>query len=363
MKTSVHRFMQTRRLAGVICVLILGLTVGSCGRKTFPRPESTDAQPQVRDLQVQVRAKGVELTWTIPPQMRKISKENPYRFNILRSELLWENRNCLDCPAAVQRELQMIDPVYPDPALAHDGKLSWTDPAVSVQHAYRYQIVIQDKDGRPVTMSNTAIAKVFHPPGQIKSLSATPGPQGILVQWKPPARDNQGQPLQGELLFAVERLSATKVWERISSAPIKANNYLDQGIAADRMYGYRVTPVLYFEDTAIVGDPALTHQVKAPEALPPPPPANVWVIPSKGTLEVQWTESTEKVAGYHVYRREGKEMVRLTANPIQHPPYIDHTAKPNTVYFYAVSSVSSQHDNREGLLSKWAEIRSLMFEK
>lgn len=355
-----HRTIQSRCFAGVIPILILGLMVAGCGKKTFPRPESTEPQPQIKDLQVQVRAKGVELTWSVPPQMRTVSKERPYRFNILRSELLWDNRNCLDCPATVQRELQMIDPAYPDPALLQDNKLTWTDPAVSVQHAYRYQVAIQDKDGRPVTMSNTAVAKVFHPPGALKGLNALPGPQGILVQWKPPAKDVQGQPMHGELQFIVERLTPNRTWERISAVPVKANNFLDQGIAADRMYGYRVTPILYFEETQIVGEPSLTHQVKAPEALPPPPPANVWIIPSKGTLEVQWTESEGKVAGYHVYRREGKEIIRLTANPIQHPPYIDHSAKPNTVYFYAVSSVSSAHDNREGLLSKWAEIRSLM---
>ncbi len=350
-------------LTGMIPILVFGLLLTGCGKKTFPKAASVEAPPQIRDLQVQVRAKGVELTWTIPDQMRTVSKETKYRFDIKRSELLWNNRNCLDCPGTIQQDLQMIDAAYPDPAIQQDFRLSWTDPAVSVQHAYRYQITILDKDSRVVTLSNPAVAKVFHPPGSVRGLLAVPGPQGILIQWKPPTKDIQGQAMHGDLEFVVERYSPNKAWEKVSAVPIRANNFLDQGVAAENMYGYRVTPTLVYEDTPILGEASTTGQVKAPEALPPPPPATVWAIPSKGALEVQWTESEGSVAGYYVYRREGKEIIRLTASPVQHPPYVDRSVKPNAVYFYAVSAVSTQPDHREGLLSKWAEIRSLPFEK
>ncbi len=350
-------------LAGMISILVFGLLLTGCGKKSFPKPASVETPPEVRDLRVQVRAKGVELTWTIPDQLRTTSKNNKYRFNILRSELLWNNRNCLDCPGTIQQELQLIDPAYPDQAIAQDNRLSWTDPAVSVQHAYRYQVLVQDKNGRPVTHSNPAIAKVFPPPGPITNLMTVPGPQGILIQWKPPTKDAQGQAMHGDLQFLVERFSPNKTWEKVSAVPVKANNFLDQGIAAENTYGYRVTSMLMFEETPIIGETSTTSQAKAPEALPPPPPNTVWAIPSKGAVEVQWTESEAKVSGYYVYRREGKEIIRLTANPVLHPPYVDQSVKPNAVYFYAVSSVSLQPDHREGLLSKWAEIRSLAFEK
>ena len=69
-----------------------------------------------------------------------------------------------------------------------------------------------------------------------------------------------------------------------------------------------------FEDTLIWGEPSVFRQAKAPDALPPPPPGNVWVIPVKGALEMHWLKSEGKVEGYHVYRREGKEIIRLDGN-------------------------------------------------
>jgi fibronectin type 3 domain-containing protein len=117
-----------------------------------------------------------------------------------------------------------------------------------------------------------------------------------------------------------------------------------------------------FEDSPILGDPSTIEQAKAPDALPPPPPKTVWIIPAKGNLEVHWTQAEGKVGGYHVYRREGKQIIRLTDNPVQNPPYVDRAVKQNAVYFYAVSTVTPLPDQREGLLSKWSEIRSLKFE-
>ena len=113
---------------------------------------------------------------------------------------------------------------------------------------------------------------------------------------------------------------------------------------------------------SFIGD-SLPSQVKAPDAVPPPPPGNVWVIPVKGALEVHWIPSEGKVEGYHVYRREGKEIIRLTATPVQKPPYVDSTVRKNVVYAYAVSAVGNQAGKREGLLSKWAEMRSLMIDQ
>ena len=81
-----------------------------------------------------------------------------------------------------------------------------------------------------------------------------------------------------------------------------------------------------------------------------------------GPLEIHWTESDGKNGGYHVYRREGKEIIRLTASPVQHPPFVDHGAKKGSTYSYAVSAVSTQADHKEGLLSKWTEVRNLLME-
>ena len=96
--------------------------------------------------------------------------------------------------------------------------------------------------------------------------------------------------------------------------------------------------------------------------MPPPPPGKVWITPAHGALEIHWTESDVNTAGYNVYRKEGKgeEIIRLNANPVQHQPFVDHGVKKGGVYYYAVSAVSARGDHKEGLASKWVEVRNLL---
>ncbi|HOV85412.1 MAG TPA: hypothetical protein PLM79_03560 [Syntrophobacteraceae bacterium] len=345
-----------------IPVLLLGLLLAGCGTKSFPRSLCDDAPSVVQDLQAQVRLKRVELQWSVPGVEPGNVKKSGHRFSVLKSEIRWENRNCLECPVPMQHEIQRIEPPYAGFLTPDSTKISFADGSVEINRAYRYQVALLDKRGAQVTLSNPVIVKVMPAPGIPRELLAAPENQGILLQWKPPVKDEHGRPIQGEVQFAIERHAPDNPWERVTSIPIRGNLFLDPAVTSSETYDYRVIPLVVFEGTSILGEPASILHVKAPGALPPPPPNTVWVIPGKGSLEVHWTEHKTKVGGYHVYRREGKEIIRLTAGPIQHPPYVDKSVKKNNVYHYAVSAVGLQADQREGLLSKWAEIRALMFE-
>lgn len=238
----------------------------------------------------------------------------------------------------------------------------WTDRNVSAQRVYRYKIAIRDQKKRTISTSNATLVKVVPPPGPLKNLMAVTQTKGILLQWKAPTKNDQGAALQGDLFFLVERKAQDGPWEKVSSVHLRGNNFLDTAVASNHSYSYRVTPYIIFEDTSVSGETSSSQTVTAPQALPPPPPGKVWVIPSKAALEVHWIESDGKTGGYHVYRKEGKEIIRLTESPIQKAPYMDRTAKRNVSYEYAVSAVGTQPDQQEGLLSKWSEVRSLMFE-
>lgn len=363
MNRRIRCIARSSYFVGLLPLLALGLLLTGCGKKTAPKPMTQELPPQVPDFQVQVRPRGVELSWSLPDRMKPDPKKPPLHFIVMRSDINWEDRNCLNCPPANQREIQRIDPSAPPAGVIDGQKVVWTDTAVSMQHAYRYQVLIQDEKGRSLSSSSVLTARVIPAPAPLKRLGAAKDPQGILLEWKASTKDQRGRNLPGELQFIIERQSPKGGWGEISILPVKSKNFLDASVVSNQSYNYRITPFLVFEQTRVLGESAVIENAMAPGALPPPPPGTVWVIPGKGALEVQWTPSDGKVGGYHVYRKEGKEIIRLTASPVQNPPYVDRSAKPNAVYFYAVSSVSAPPEHQEGLLSKWAEIRNLIFQQ
>lgn len=356
MNLSRYNPIRPHRLAMLLAVAALALTVAGCGKKSFPRPITQHAPPQVQNLKAEVVPQGVRLSWTIPGKWTGNAQEYPYRFSILKSEMGWDNRDCLGCPAMSQEAVHVVDPAFLESASISKGHILWVDHDVRAHHAYRYQIGLVDRRDQVVSTSNPAAAAILPAPPAPAELVAGKEAQGILLQWKIPHLTTGG-----ELRFEVERRPVNGTWEKISPAPVKGSSFFDATPVALKIYDYRVMSILLAGNTTVLGQAATAGHVQAPAALPPPPPETVYAIPVKDGLEVRWTPSEGQVAGYYVYRKQGKQITRLTAKPLAQPPYLDRTAKPNEVYSYAVSAVSAKAGHREGLLSKWAEIRNVQF--
>lgn len=349
-------FARPHRRAMLLAVLMLSLTLAGCGKKTFPRPITEQAPLQVQNLRAEVVPQGVELSWPIPGKWTGKAKDFPYRFAILKSQLAWDRRDCLECPPTAQESIHVVDPAYPESAVIGKGRVTWVDHDVTDRHAYRYQIGLLDRRGQAISTSNPAVAAILPAPPPPADLVAGKEAQGILLKWKSPRTT-----VKGELEFEIERRPVSGSWDKISPAPVKGNSFFDATAVSRQLYDYRVVSILLAGNTTVLGQAATAANVRAPAALPPPPPQTVYAIPDQGVLEVRWTSSEGDVAGYYVYRKHGKQITRLTAKPVQKPPYIDRTAKPNEIYSYAVSAVSAKPGHREGLLSKWAEIRNVQF--
>ncbi len=342
---------------GIISICVLSVIFSGCGTKKFPKPLGVGPPAQVKDLRAQVVPRSADLSWS--PATVQADKRVGY--SIMRSELKLENRNCLECPPPEQQRVWNIDASSAKPG--EDGKFRWVDTNISYRRAFRYQVAVTDEKGDPLSLSNPVIAKVYPGPAAPVDLAAATQPQGILIQWKPALKDLEGNNLDASSVsFRVERLSGEKGWEKAAPSLLKGNAYLDQSVAPGQSYSYRVIPALFIDGVSILGEPCSTVQAKGPESVQPPPPGRVWIIPVHGALEIHWTETDGKTGGYHVYRREGKEIIRLTASPVLQPPFVDKDAKKGLTYFYAVSAVSAQADHKEGLLSKWTEVRNLLTE-
>jgi len=340
---------------GFILVCVSSVIISGCGQKMFPKPKGVAPPPQAGSVKARVQPGSVELSWV--PAAPEAAKR--IRYEVMKAELKWENRNCLECPVPDQQRVQSIDGASAKPG--PDGRFRWTDTNVCYRRAYHYQIAVVDESGNPLSLSNPATAKVYPGPTAPVNVTAATQPQGVLIQWQPVLNDLEGRNLDAAgVSFFVERLSGEKGWEKASPTAVKGDVYYDQAVAAGQSYTYRVVPVLFTDGVYIYGDPSSTVLAKGPEAIPPPPPGRVWITPAHGAaLEIHWTESDAQTSGYHVYRKEGAEYIRLTSSPVQHPPFLDKGVKKGATYFYAVSAVSARGDHKEGLLSKWVEVRNL----
>ncbi len=343
---------------------ILGLfpfMMTSCGKKEFPMPVVSYKSPEIEGIKTQIYPDGVELSWVIPDYTKRLSNY-PYCFVVEKAEIGWEEADgCETCFGSGWTSSKCIHPAYPEEArVSDDGRVFWKDSSVLPRHAYRYRIVVKNKENmRTLFTSKTTDVKVYEPLDVIKKIGAKASDKGILVEWL--VCPDKCKEYIGNLNFLVERKKGEEPWIVISEANYRDTSLLDSKVEPGGFYDYRVTPYYTKDSITVWGKPAIVAKARAKTKILPPPPERVWVVPGKEGLEVHWIEPFSKnIAGYNVYRKqEDGKIVRLNGKPVVHPPFVDKTALPNVVYSYAISSVSADLSKTEGVTSAWVEIRNV----
>lgn len=340
-------------------MLALVFAAGSCGKKTPPRPLGLDKPPQVVDIRAELVDGHVQLSWPIPQIFHEKKRPGDLVFVVQREHSDLQRAQCQECPPEAVETLARIDPSSQGPWHVEQGRVQWTDTSTQAEEVYRYWIGIMDKKERMVSLSAPVRVHLIAPPRALKKVETRADARGLLVRWDAPMAANKIPDPQ--MSFLIERRQKGCEWEALNPEFFQGNSYLDTSVQPQEHYQYRVRPIRRVMDADALGPWTESAFIRAPEKVPPPPPTTVWAVPSGEKMEVHWTECSLPVSGYHVYRRDGKTIVRLTADPLKKPPFVDAKVEPNKVYSYAVSSVSSDAPYKEGLLSKWVEVRHVRF--
>jgi len=200
--------------------------------------------------------------------------------------------------------------------------------------AHYYAVRTYGPKGDKSELSNQAILVPRVAPAGPEGVTVTARADGIFVEWT-------GVPgLSG---YNVYRRNAQEKTHgpAIRAAAAGDKSYLDNGAAFGQSFIYSVTAVATREPL-IESATAAEREIHYADRFPPPPPADLVVLPEAGRIRLIWRVSeAPDIAGYAVYRRQGAggEWSRITTELVDKPEYTDTTAPPNQAFVYRVTAI------------------------
>ena len=354
---SRHR--GARGLAPVVggLVVLLALLPG-CGRKGPPVIPQRPTPAAVQQLQAQIAAGGVILSWVRPASNADGSRLTDLReFLLSRAVQTPEDRAAGKPP--VFTLLATVPADQPANATVLGDRYAFRDPedptAVPPGSTVSYRVESVNSRGRTGPAAVTSIESL-PAPGPPADLRARPGDGMVELAWQAPT----GLPApQG---YNVYRGGESGVHgpAPLNPTPVVKPLFLDGTVANGVTYYYVVRSVAG-DGPPFRESQNSTEVVATPEdRTAPAPPSGLAAVPSATGVSLVWDAGTEAdLLGYLVYRREPETAtpVPLTSSPISTTTFTDRIVRPGASYLYSVSAVDRSPRRNESAPSAEVEVR------
>lgn len=217
----------------------------------------------------------------------------------------------------------------------------------------------RSRDGRPVRLtyavvtegeearsqpSNLAILvplPVSIPP---ENVTATAKAEGVTVSWAVPGKSvsgDSGPVISGYNIFRTTPGAAVgDVPVPVNSAPVRGTMYEDTPGYGE--HEYRVSAVATTGPPLIQSDLSTPARVTFRDLVPPPAPVNLTALIETKLVRLLWEPVTAPdLAGYNVYRIEGRHRLKLTPTPAKEPNFLDISIDIGIFYTYEVTAVDT----------------------
>jgi hypothetical protein len=350
------------------------VVLAACGKRGDPRPPVPVIPRATSDLVVTQRGARVMLAWSYPSlttagkSLSDVRRVVVYRY----SEELPVAPTGRDPNAILPGD---IDPTMPPqiyqfarvPSLGSAQFAKLRERIDSIEGAnlpaatngarltYEDQPPFRSKDGRAVRLtyavvtetvgahsdlSNLATIVPLDVPVAPLSLTAAAKPQGAVLTWTKPEKAATGDAKPWLVGYNVYRTSDTfdELATPINTAPVSGTTYTDTPPYGTHQY--RVTAVAAPGLPRIESEPSAPVSVTYKDLLPPPAPASVNALVETKSVRLVWEPAAAPdLAGYLVYRIEGKIKLKLTPGPVTAEHFSDISIDPGISYYYSVTSV------------------------
>jgi fibronectin type 3 domain-containing protein len=368
--------MSPRGRAALALALLLALPLAACGRRGPPVPPETRLPAAVQDLSVNVLGEGVRLRWTLPrirvdrsplKELRRTEvyrrletgEREPTRPAILSFGGLFGGppelhgfERVADIPLG---EPPKGPPVESGPVEVAGSRVTYTDAqGLGFGRRYTYVVVAVDAQGRPSPPSNRVTVALVAPPEPPTGLQAQPGDRQVRLSWTPPARLEDGSPVEGRVFYNVFRASApdARPERPVNPEPVDSPSYVDLGLQNDATYYYSVR--------ALGGPAGPSSRTSGPiaatpeDTTAPAQPRGLVAVVAGAAVRLAWeTVPDPDVAGYRIYRSTtaGRGHQPLTPSLVPATTYVDADVRRGETYYYTVTAVDRARRANESVPS------------
>lgn len=217
---------------------------------------------------------------------------------------------------------------------------------------------VKDERRRISAFSKLLSLKKRTPPSPPQKVRATVFEDHIHLSWEAPFPDSGlSAPLSGAG-YHVYRAEEQSFPQRITSVPVRQNEYRDTNFSFDRTYRYFVRATASSQEPLLESEDSETIDVRPLDTFPPSPPLGLSAVAGTDYVALSWLANSESDLGvYRIWRREaGQEEFEMVATvSAEENTYLDSVVEKRKRYDYAITAL-----DKVGNESRKSEIASVV---
>jgi hypothetical protein len=217
----------------LLSVLIICCLTAGCGYKTSPRPATATIPGEINSVDARAYPDKIVLEWKIPRTNTDGSKLGDVSgFKIYRV-IHKPDEECQDCLANKPMSAN-IDFEHPLDATIENGKVTYTDNAVSAGNVYTYAVKVYNLRGRESNPSPDLLVSLENVPGAPQGLRAGRDSAGsVELTWRPSADET----IRGYRIYGgpTDKVEAMKFRGAVKASE---NSFIDKDADKDAIRYY-----------------------------------------------------------------------------------------------------------------------------
>jgi hypothetical protein len=348
-----------------------------CASPGDPVERKPPVPTAIEDLSAEQSGNTVVLTFTLPREtVERRPLKQPPAIEIYRR---FSGGHAGAAPSAESKPPSLLVTI-PSAMVSHyagQGRISYTDvlrPEDLSQHPNEpasYMVRTRASPKKSSPDSNVVGVRVYPAPEPIEDLKAEVAHSAVTLTWTAPRKTPVGPapPIKTYRIYRAELPKPGAPGEQSGTAPTRtpepsvepeaklqlakigegqSASYDDSQVEFGRRYTYAVRSVVEYSGEEVGSSDSNLATITVRDIVPPAAPQGLVVVfvPAEGEtpahLELSWAINSETdIAGYYVYRSEGRGMLgtRLNSELLPTPAFRDMSTVTGHRYVYTVTAV------------------------